>query len=262
MPGCLPCRPPTVGVHPTMSTHPGPSSGARLSSRPVSARPVSGHLVPSSGIQLSSRLVSARRPVASVSPHISPAVALEDQVGAAGQPSRLEPVEFQVGCRSPNGSVHGPRRPGRSQVMGRSGVSAADLAGSRSGRAAATPRPLTEQRARPARGRPVAGAAPRHRAGYSATLLHLPRGRRAGLDARLLSVVVVVGPDARVDRPGRANKSYDEDGRTAPTATRGTTTHAVAGRCADAASPADRPAWEGVERAAAPPPHVVERSLA
>jgi hypothetical protein len=69
-------------------------SGVRLSSRPVSSRPVSGHLVPSSGIRLSGRLVSARPAAGRLvstgpSGHIrlvrgSPGGGLGDQVGAAG----------------------------------------------------------------------------------------------------------------------------------------------------------------------------------
>jgi hypothetical protein len=114
-------RPSPVGVHDWVSTDSVPTSGVRLSGRPGSSRPVSGHLVGSSGIRRSGRLVSARpasgRLVSTrLSGHLrlvrgSPGVASEvTSVRRATVTTRTD--RAAGGLRCPSGSVDGPSRPG------------------------------------------------------------------------------------------------------------------------------------------------------
>jgi hypothetical protein len=119
-------RCPAGGVHPA-----GSSSGIRLSSRLVSARPVSSHPGSSSGVRLSNRLLSTRpvsspllstRPASGRLVSAPPSVRSRpspptsgggggDQVEAAGQPSPPQRVKVPVGCRRPGAAQSTAEQP-------------------------------------------------------------------------------------------------------------------------------------------------------
>jgi hypothetical protein len=166
----------TIRYHP-IRAHP---SGSGCPAVRCPARPVPGHLVPSPKVRLSGRPVSAspasRRLVSArpscrvrLAPRVSPTVGLGDQIGAAGQPSRLDESSSIWAATSPSGSVDGPSRPDARNA-------AAEAVRRSVGATAA----LDRCPSRPAWGegcRPLA-AAPGDGADRSATLLHLPHGCR------------------------------------------------------------------------------------
>jgi hypothetical protein len=102
MPARRPCRPSPIRVHHWVSTPFGSHVRVRASSRPVSSRPVSGQLVPSSGIRLSGRPVSARRRPAGWCPRVRPITSVSSASarrwpwrsrrcgGQSSQPGRIE----------------------------------------------------------------------------------------------------------------------------------------------------------------------------
>jgi hypothetical protein len=168
-------------------------------------------------VRCPTRLVSAVRrptvwcppvwPVASRSSRVSTAVAM-GTTPCGGHPSRPERVEFHV---VPGGSVNGSSRPRRGRrCEGRPQVrSARRRCRSRSWPAVLGRRPrstLTDQEARPPRGRAWLAAEPRTGAGGDAPFLCLSRGCPLGLDARPLSVVAVEpgAPGGRARKGQRA----------------------------------------------------------
>jgi hypothetical protein len=211
-------RCPASGVHPSAIV-----VRVRRFNRPVSSRPVSGHLGSSSGgpavrssavhpssplvstRPASSRLVSAPRPSGRfrLLPHRAVALGIRSVRRA---PLTTGTGRVPVGCRAVERLGRRPSRPGRGRCCrGRvlvSGVPVADPGRVRCGRRW---RRLTAERpgllgVRSARG---CGGAVGTGAGCSARWPHQPRGCQPGLDARP-RCVVVVEPDAPLDGPGRA----------------------------------------------------------
>jgi hypothetical protein len=132
MPGRQRWRRPPVRVQPAVSTHPVPSSGARLSGRPVSARPVSRHWVrrPGSGVRPSG-VRSVRCPAGWCPPRPSGRVRLVSHkavvlgTGRGGTaPAPRERAQVPGGCRVVErlGSTAEPARtratPPRSRMVG------------------------------------------------------------------------------------------------------------------------------------------------
>jgi hypothetical protein len=145
------------------------------------------------------------------------AVALGNQMGAAGQPAPRERVEVPVAAAPSSGSVSGrglDDRGRRCRGRGRWGVGGvpAGLGAGGGGRACPLPDQAGQAGMRSTRGwrlREGRGA------GASARLLHRQRGCRRGLGGRP-RWVVVVAPVARVGGPGGADGRAGGDGRTAP----------------------------------------------
>jgi hypothetical protein len=200
MPGCLLWRPPPVRVHHSVSIRPIRSSSPS-GVRPSGVQPV---WCPLSGVR-----PSGARP-SGLSRPAPPASARRWLWGPhrAAAPSRPERVEFHV---VPGGSVNGSSRPRRRRrCEGRPQVrSARRRCRSRSWPAVLGRRPrstLTDQEARPPRGRAWLAAEPRTGAGGDAPFLCLSRGCPLGLDARPLSVVAVEpgAPGGRARKGQRA----------------------------------------------------------
>jgi hypothetical protein len=164
-------RCPPLGVHPF-----GSDVRLRLSSRPVSSRPVSGHLVGSSGIRLSGRLVSTRP-----SGHLCLVRSAQgwpgDHVGAAGT-FTMRTDRDAHGLRCPSSSVDGPSRPEGGRRGGDRGGGRGSVGRGAgrvcSGASCGRGRPLTGQGPARREGRPSLPATPRHgSAGCSVRFLHL-----------------------------------------------------------------------------------------
>jgi hypothetical protein len=176
------------------------------SSRPVSDRRASGHLVPSSGTDLSGRLVPPVRRPAVWCPSVlwrpswvSPPWPWE-HAGSAG-PSRLEWVGSRVACRVPSGSSTA-RRPGRRRRCGGRGPTGREGAGREPGPVALGLR----RRPRSAADRP----------GRQPGLRVAPRRRPTWARPRNYSPWSLSSLPPQVDGLGRVNELDGEDGRAAP----------------------------------------------
>ena len=227
MPGRQPGRRSPVGVQQAVSTHPVPSSGARLSSRLMSGPsgvqspgfvvrdPAPGHLV--STPPVSSPLVST--PSIRTRPSGPIRRWRWDRPRRHGNPHHGNGSRSLGAAGSSSGSGRRPSRPGRRRrrrghpwSAGRSMVDPGRVGGGRRPRLDAG---LPGQ-ARPACGAPVAGGGARAREEAAA------RGCRTGRQAAFLGMggrprcVVVVAPAAGVDGPRGADGRAGGDGRAAP----------------------------------------------